>query len=335
MGLTSAFSENDIRPQELMRKKREYLKADVRFLSERAGAFVRVDCPACDGQGQEKFRKTCHTYEECASCGTIFVNPRPNEKTLAEFYGSSQNYWFWNQYIFPASEEIRRVKIFRPRVDRVISLCAEHGVGRRQILEVGAGFGIFCEEMQKTSAFKEVIALEPEPNLAASCRKRGLKAISKRIEELSPADASPDVIVSFEVIEHLFSPAKFIRSASAMLAESGLLILTCPNVRGFDMRILGMHAPTFDHEHLNYFHPASLELLLGRFGFEKIDHSTPGLLDVGIVRRVATELEGVLDHDPFIRDVVLSGTDSQRTALQCFLRDAHLSSHMWMVARKK
>lgn len=318
-----------------MRIKREYLEADVRFLANRSSSFIRVKCPACGANGREAFRKTCHVYEQCESCATIFVNPRPDEATLALFYAESKNYWFWNRFIFPASEQVRREKIFRPRVDRVISLCSEHGVQRHQILEVGAGYGIFCEEMEKTRSFKSVVALEPEPNLAASCRKRGLTTLNKRIEELMPSEVSPNVIVSFEVIEHLHSPADLIRSASATLSDSGLLILTCPNVRGFDMRVLGVQAPTFDHEHLNYFHPRSLEILVKRFGFEVIDVSTPGELDVDIVRRIALEHDDVLDNDRFIKDIILSGSNNQRTALQHFLRDAGLSSHMWLVARKK
>ena len=45
-------------------------------------------------------------------------------------------------------------------------------------------------------------------------------------------------------------------------------MLTCPNVRGFDIEMLGERSATVDAEHLNYFHPASLGALLERCGFD-------------------------------------------------------------------
>ena len=40
----------------------------------------------------------------------------------------SQNYAYWNDVIFPASEAVRREKIFRPRAQRMADLCRRVGV---------------------------------------------------------------------------------------------------------------------------------------------------------------------------------------------------------------
>ena len=82
--------------------------------------------------------------------------------------------------------------------------------------------------------------------------------------ERAALNAGVDIITSFEVIEHLFSPRAFVERCSAVLRPGGLIMLTCPNVRGFDVELLGEASATVDAEHLNYLHPASLGALLER-----------------------------------------------------------------------
>ena len=90
------------------------------------------------------------------------MNPRPNRELLAEFYRRSENYEYWNRVVFPASEEARRTKIFRPRVERIAAIADRYAPEAHAVLDVGAGFGTFCEEVAKLDRFSSVIALEPE-----------------------------------------------------------------------------------------------------------------------------------------------------------------------------
>ena len=148
----------------------------------------------------------------------LYVAPRPPLNVIHEFYKHSANYEYWNKYIFPASEEARKEKIFKPRVDKVISLCKKFESDTTCIVEVGAGFGTFCEEMQKRNFFKRVIGVEPTPNLATTCRLKNIETIELPIEEVKQTNLC-DVLVSFEVIEHLFSPADFLKSAKNLLVQ--------------------------------------------------------------------------------------------------------------------
>jgi 2-polyprenyl-3-methyl-5-hydroxy-6-metoxy-1,4-benzoquinol methylase len=73
------------------------------------------------------------------------------------------------------------------------------------------------------------------------------------------------------VIEHLFSPREFLQAVRNLLVPGGMVVLTCPNGRGFDIQTLGPVSESVDHEHLNYFSPQSLTQLLVSCGFEVID----------------------------------------------------------------
>jgi len=325
--------EHEIRPADTAAEQRRRYEADVARLLAKRAEFVDVACPACGAAARSlRFQKYSLRYEECAACGTVYVSPRPTPAVLKDYYEHSLNYAYWNEVIFPASEGVRRERIFRPRVDRVIDLCRRHAVAMGTLVEVGAGFGTFCEELRDRAAFSRVVAVEPTPELAATCRRRGLDVREARIEEAG-LEGSVDVVASFEVIEHLFDPGEFVRTCAAALAPGGLLVLTCPNVRGFDIDVLGEASPAIDAEHLNYFHPRSLALLLGRHGFAVLETQTPGKLDLDIVRNRV--LSGEFDlRDRFLRRVLLDDWERLGARFQAFLAESGLSSNMWVVARR-
>jgi 2-polyprenyl-3-methyl-5-hydroxy-6-metoxy-1,4-benzoquinol methylase len=333
--LSHGFSESDIRPDHLMQAQAERFQNDVRRLLQHQDEFVQVSCPACGLPDAEKtFEKHGLTYVTCAGCRTMYVNPRPTPAILATYYATSENYAYWNKYIFPASEEARRTKIFRPRAQRIADIARRHGIHDGALLEVGAGFGTFCEEARNLGLFHRVIAVEPTPDLAETCRKKGLEVIQAPIEQIDLSGQMIDVIASFEVVEHLFAPKYFLESCASMLAPGGLLIVTCPNVQGFDILVLGKMSSAVDAEHLNYFHPSSLAHLVSTCGLETVEILTPGNLDAELVRKhlLSGELDG--SAHPFLRQVLVDEWEQIGGRFQNFLAENMLSSHMWLVARK-
>ncbi|MBD3426531.1 MAG: methyltransferase domain-containing protein [Candidatus Omnitrophica bacterium] len=297
--------------------------------------FVPVPCPACGcPDHKQAFEKYSLGYVRCADCGTVYINPRPSPEVLDIYYKNSENYAYWNKYIFPASEDVRREKIFKPRVRRLLEICERHRVSRDTMLEVGAGFGIFCEEVSRAGFFNRVTGIEPTPDLARTCRLKGIDIIEDLVENVDLGDEKISVIASFEVIEHLFSPEDFLRKCFSLLSPGGLLVLTCPNVKGFDISVLGSVSDAVDVEHLNYFHSDSLAALLERCGFEVIETSTPGKLDADRVRQAVLGGRFSLEGRPFLKDVLIERWDELGDKFQKLLSDSGLSSHMWIVAKK-
>jgi SAM-dependent methyltransferase/ribosomal protein S27E len=319
--------ETEIRPDALMAEQARRYAADVAWLLERRDRFVDVSCPACDQAAYAlQWRKYELEYRRCAACGTVYVSPRPDPALLDEYYRSSSNYEYWSTVVFPASEDARRERIFRPRVERVLSY-----VQTGTLVDVGAGFGTFCEEAVRLGSFERVIALEPEPHLAQTCRDKGLEVIEAPVERAS-LEHGVDVVTSFEVIEHLFSPRTFVEQCARLLRPGGLLVLTCPNVCGFDVETLGTLSATVDAEHLNYFHPDSLSALLERCGFSVVEAVTPGRLDAELVRKRAST--GEIELEPFLQRVLIDEWERLGEPFQQFLAEHGLSSNMWLVARR-
>lgn len=332
----TSFSLNDISPGELNKGQAERFAADIRRLVMQKRRFVNVGCPACGlDKSKKAFEKYGLDYVECKNCQTIYINPRPTPEILEDYYSNSENYRYWNKYIFPASEKVRREKIFRPRVQRISEICKRYKLRRNTMLEVGAGFGIFCEGMIKTKLFHRVLGVEPTPELAQTCRRKGIEIIEKPIEKVDLNGAKIDLIANFEVIEHLFSPKIFLSICHSMLSEKGILVITCPNGKGFDIAVLREKSEAVDVEHLNYFNIDSLSHLLHLSGFKILEATTPGKLDADLVRIKIQSGEYDTAKFPVIQQILIEKWDTAGQAFQRFLAENNLSSHMWIVAQKK
>lgn len=335
--MANNFTEQDIRPKDLVVGQKKALKHDIDFLKSHSTEFVNVNCPACDSNNFiQKFNKYGFNIVECKFCKTFYTNPRPNSELLILFYSQSENYAYWNKYIFPASEKVRKEKIFKKRVDTILEYCKKFGSSTDSILEVGAGFGTFCEELKSRNIFTKIVAIEPTPSLAETCRKKGIETIEKPIEKIFVSDEEKfDVVVNFEVIEHLFSPKEFIQQCKKILKPGGLFVVTCPNGQGFDVVTLKEVSNTLDHEHLNYFNLISLGLLLENCGFEILESLTPGVLDADLVRNAVLEGNYSLDNQEFLKQILINDWDTKGVAFQNFLIDNKLSSNLWIIARNK
>ena len=149
------------------------------------------------------------------------------------------------------------------------------------------------------------------------------------------SDIHIDMDVAFEVIEHLNNPMEMIKGASRVLSDDGLLVLTCPNVKGFDISMLQEKSSSVDPRHLNLFNPDSLTHLLDLCGFDTVETLTPGILDAELVRK------GVINGDipepetPFLKQVLIEDWERLGKVFQEFLSINNLSSHLWIVAKKK
>jgi len=328
------MKEEDIRPNYLIRENAKLHFQDVSQLLKNKEEFEEISCPACESSSyQIVFEKNSFTFVKCRKCETMFINPRPTLDMLVNFYKTSKSIKHWNKKIFPASESFRRKEIFTPRAKKVLNYVKKYNISTKILLDVGAGFGTFCEEVKKLAAFNRVIALEPSPDLAETCRSKGLETIEKPIEEVDLKGI--DVITNFELIEHLYRPKDFLLHCRELLSTRGILITTTPNIKGFDLLLLGKLSDNIGGpNHLNYFHPESLKKLLEQCGFKVVHIETPGKLDAEIVRNKVLKGEFNISTHPFLKLILIEQWDILGNKFQQFLTENLLSSHLWIVAKK-
>ena len=323
------FSENDIRPKELEEGKLKAINEDIDRLKKLASGFVNVNCPACNStRSCFAFKKYDFNFCKCDQCSTVYMNPRATPEILDEFYSNSKLYEYWDKFIFPASREIRKNKIFRPRVELIKNFCDAYNLNKNIIVDVGSASGMFVEEAIKSKYFDKVIGIEPSTAQAETSRKLGMEVIESTLEKVEGYDAYADIVVSFETIEHVSSPSDFLASCNKIMKKNGLLILTCPNFLGFDILCLGEKSESLDIEHINMFNPESVKILLERNNFKILEISTPGKIDVDIIKSKVDSNVINFFNQPFLEYLFKYSDSKTLESFQTFLSDNLLSSHM-------
>jgi SAM-dependent methyltransferase len=293
------MKESDIRPKELFQKYLELSAADTEtyFISSQR---EHLSCPACGNQtSQPAFEKSGFGYTVCRSCQTLYQNPRPPLEEFSRFYQESPSAQYWAKEFFPAVAEIRREKLFKPKVMELARLCQNENFKPAVVADIGAGFGLFLEEWRILFPDTRTIAIEPNP-----------------------------------VIEHVHDPLVFCNSLNHLLRAGGRLLLTGLSVDGFDIQVLWEHAKSISPpHHINFMSIQGFKQLLKRAGFSKVDIFTPGKLDVDIVKNTVEERDDALRGQRFIRNL-LKQDEKVLKEFQQFLSKHRLSSHCWVWAVK-
>lgn len=325
------MKEEDIRKRDVFNRYLELVAKDVSRYFDRA-TFKSAACPACGSKKHGfEFEKSGFDYVKCRACSTLFVDPRPPFASIKEFYSGSESTSFWVNDFFKPVAEARREKIFRPRAEFVGSLV---GSSRDMVIgDIGAGFGIFLEEMKKIAPHNRYVAIEPSAEMADICASRSLDVVRSCLEEISGMEGRFDVLTAFELAEHLLDPDDFFAKSAALLKRGGRIVLTTLNGMGFDILLLWERSKSVTPpHHLNFFNPGSIKVLLERSGFCDIDVTTPGKLDWDIVEGMILN-EGV-SAGRFWDHLARAGTRSAKDLLQSWISANGLSSHMMVTARR-
>lgn len=331
------LTESEVWPKDLISRQKDKLAADIKKLLQFQADFVSVSCPTCGlFEAQEAFIKDGFHYRVCFHCHTMYISPRPTMRIMMDYYKFSRKYKFWTENIFPLTDEIRREKIYLPIVNKLIDIFKGENTNQKGVLlEIGAGTGVFAKEITKTGLFNKVILIEPIPAYAEICRQKQLEVIEAPIEDVTLESSTIDIVVSLGSIEYLFNPREFLIKCASLLASGGYLFLSCTNGEGFDIQILQAMSDSVYNERLNYFNPKSLRVLLTECGFDIIELTTPGKLDIEIVRNKVIDQKFDISSQLFLKQIILDKWDEVGVQFQEFLAKNKLSSYMWVIAQKK
>lgn len=231
------MKEEEIRKRSAFNRYLELVAEDVQAIFTDRSNFTKIDCPACRSRNyQPQFDKTGFTLVLCPDCGTLFVNPRPPGRLLTDFYTQSRSASFFVHGFFQPVAEARREKIFRPRAEYIRDTLPDKS--ESFIGDIGAGSGLFLEELAKFWPSARMAAIEPSLEMVKICQGKGLETIPCALEEVEGWDGKFDLLTSFELFEHLYSPDEFLKKVWSLLRPGGYLFLTTVNGEGFDIQIL-------------------------------------------------------------------------------------------------
>ena len=240
-------------------------------------------CPVCGVITSQRAEHLWHKsdgtndweYARCVDCGTIYVPAAPTPESLERVYKS-----------FPAQQEWLRVQqnevelgLDRKKFQWGLEL-AGWPFGHRRIMDIGCSTGTLLEvagEMADGGGIGTAACLcgQDVNTDALEVAKKRLKDRSWRHIELLEENLEPDgnlggsfeLVVLWEVLEHVLDPLAMLRRALGFLVPGGKLLICVPNAESLAVKVLHDRAPVFGLGHLQLFSAHTLTPLLQRAGF--------------------------------------------------------------------
>ncbi len=132
-----------------------------------------------------------------------------------------------------------------------------------RLLEVGSGEGYGAARLARDH---DVIALDYDEQATDHARRRypELSVLRANLAALPVASAGVDVVVTLQVVEHVWDHAQFVTECRRVLAPGGLLVMSTPNRLTFSPGLQTPRNPFHTHE----FTAPELGSLLNACGLE-------------------------------------------------------------------
>ena len=193
------------------------------------------ECLGCQGRSTFLFTATdtnrrvsseSFQYYRCIVCGLLFLFPIPED--LAQFY---------DQGYYSASSSARQVARQEKHEIEKLDLLLKYSERRGTLLEIGPGRGSFAQLAKEAGFAVEAIEMDKNSSLYIE-KSLGIRTyLTDQPEQVLITLGEYDVIVMWQVIEHLRNPWRILRSAAMHLSEGGLLVIATPNPNSFQLRI--------------------------------------------------------------------------------------------------
>ena len=220
------------------------------------------------------------------------------------------------------------------------------------VCDIGCGEGLFLQELISQGA-THVIGMEPGADAAEYARSLGLHVVSdpiENIEDVAEKNKPITLYTLFHVIEHLPDPVGAIKVLKKLLPPGGSIVLETPDFQSVSFLKRNYRHKHVYPEHLFYWNPRSLRMVLEREGFEVVSDThrdfdrfnldlTEGLRRLGILSYPKPKTEA-----PVVRGVDAPPprrTSSLKTIARTILSKigsvlvilSGRGEYIWMIAR--
>ncbi len=217
--------------------------------------FAGSEAPAAERVSDEPYhitrseRRFVGAIVRCNDCGFAFLPL--DAMTLPTYEDAADPYYL--------EQEAERIA----NSHRLLDLVPSGG----RLLEIGCAVG-FLLRAARERGFDAVGVEMSEWASGVARDEYGLDVRSGRIEDMDFADASFDVVVLADVIEHLTEPRRTVQEIGQVLKPGGRLLLLTPDAGSVVARAAGSRWWGLLDDHYFYFSRSSLRRFLESEGFE-------------------------------------------------------------------
>lgn len=197
---------------------------------------------------------------QCAECGVLWHEAIDDFK---RFYGSVTYRSFMGEQA--SLEEYCR--LHDAAVLAKLSYTGTEVYRNKRFLEVGCGGGGFSDFIRGVA--KNIVLIEPTEEYQAQLRVNGYEVYSYMKDAEAKHLGQVDILVSFDVIEHVENPSEFLEQVFQLLAPGGTAYIGTPTDYPVLRKLLGQKFDqfVFSLQHPWVFSAKSLRLLAQQAGF--------------------------------------------------------------------
>ena len=239
-----------------------------------AAIEVPVGCVLC---GDRQVRPVLRAYDHrrkkprwyyhvarCGECGLLYRHPGIRPERLGDLYSSGKYAKFLaGKY---TNKRIRRYTTTMASFGALF----EDGRGRR-LLDFGCGNGLFLELAHERGFACHGVDLAADAIEVARTRPGGTRTYRGRPDEIPELAAGGfDVITMWSVLAHIAEPVEDIAMLRRLLAPDGVLLVLTVNAGSLKLKRQLERWDGFTTNHLVFFSPQTLPLLLRRAGFAAV-----------------------------------------------------------------
>jgi SAM-dependent methyltransferase len=241
----------------------------------RRGAEIEVPsaCPLC---GSPRLKALLHVHDQkrtpprwdyhvaqCAACELLQRHPAIRPERLGDLYSREYAGFLAGKY---TRKRVRRYEVTMAPFGSLF----ESGEGRR-LLDFGCGNGLFLDLAHERGFECYGVDLAADAIAAAREKPSGRHAHHGAPDEIPEIAAGGfDVITLWSVLAHLPKPVDDLAMLRRLLAPAGVLLLLTVNAGSLVLKRRLGEWPGFTPNHLVFFSPQTLPLLLQRAGFAAV-----------------------------------------------------------------
>jgi 2-polyprenyl-3-methyl-5-hydroxy-6-metoxy-1,4-benzoquinol methylase len=149
-----------------------------------------------------------------------------------------------------------------------------------EVLDAGTCSGYFARMLMERG--NRVRGLELNPESVEYARQQGVDVIQHDLEEPFPfSNDFFDIVIAYEIIEHLFDTEGFLKECSRVLKTGGKILISTPNLNfivhrlrvllGYHIHYLGTYPGDHHGDHIRIFNRKTITELLKLSGFSVTD----------------------------------------------------------------
>ncbi len=241
-------------------------------------------CMVCDDSVWSKIHRISDwDVYQCQNCGFTRIHPFPAPNTRADFYsinavqdrdkkkkrGPAKKLAAFARHWLRKMSGHNKGAFFTKRLTHYLNK-------DDRVLDIGCGKGAILREICNDY---ECFGVEISAFMAEEAKKNGGEVFCGNFYNIDFEGMSFDGIMMVSLLEHLHNPVECLQKCHDLLKDLGVLLIKTVNHQGVNRRLLGDKWTGYrPPDHMVYFGPGNLDILLRRIGFSTVK-TRAGLLN--------------------------------------------------------